>query len=416
MKFDVVSCFFVTIYLLQLMFAIWMERLNRRHRLATGNEVPSAFQGYIDAEQLARINAYSAENSRLFVARKAFSDLLLLFLMVSGLLSVADFVRVTSDATFVLAGLSFFVVLGLVFFALELPFDYYHTFVIEEKYGFNRSDFKTWILDVLKSGSLSLFFLIILLGPLLWTIRVFPHTWWFWGFVAISIVQLLAVALYPVLIAPLFNKFEPLADAELAERVRRLAEQVGMKTSGIFQMDAGRRSTHSNAYFTGLGKTKRIVLFDTLLQAHTHEEILGVLAHEMGHFRLKHVLKSYLLSEAGLFVGLYLTYLLVNWDALYTTFGFDPAHSYLGLFVVGIFWQKAGFFLRPPFSALSRRFERQADAFAVDLLKRPEALAAALKKMAGHNLSNLTPHPFYVWFYYSHPPMIERVTRLEQSS
>jgi STE24 endopeptidase len=195
-----------------------------------------------------------------------------------------------------------------------------------------------------------------------------------------------------------------------------LAEKVGMKTSGIFQMDAGRRSAHSNAYFTGLGKTKRIVLFDTLLNAHTHDEILGVLAHEMGHFKLKHVIWSYLFSQVGIFAGLYATYLLMNWNLLYDTFGLNPEHSYLALFIVGVFWQKAGFFLRPVFTALSRRFERQADAFAVDLMKNPASLATALKKMASHNLSNLNPHPFYVWFYYSHPPMVERVTRLAHAS
>lgn len=416
MKFDVVSLAFVTIYLLQVIFSIWMERLNRLHGLAAGNGVPASFEGFIDAEKLARINAYSAENSRFSVLRKMVADMVLLSLIAGGFVTFADLMRVSSDASFVIAGLSFFVVLGLVFFVLELPFDYYHTFVIEEKYGFNRSDGKTWVLDTLKSASLSLVLLILILGPLLWTIRAFPNYWWFWGFAAVSLVQLLILVLYPVLIAPLFNKFEPLGDAELSDRVQRLAEQVGMRTSGIFQMDAGRRSTHSNAYFTGLGKTKRIVLFDTLLQAHTHDEILGVLAHEMGHFKLKHVLKSYLLSEAVLFVGLYLTYLLVNWNVLYVTFGFSPDHSYLALFVVGIFWQKAGFFLRPVFAGLSRYFERQADAFAVTLVKSPEPLALALKKMAGHNLSNLNPHPFYVWFSYSHPPMVERIARLEQSS
>lgn len=416
MELNAVLLVFVVIYILQLIFSIWMERLNRLYRLQAGNDVPEPFHGFIDRKKLARINDYSAENSRVSVIQKVFLDTVLLVLIVGGFLTSFDVLGVSSNRSFVVAGLAFFVLLGAVFFLLELPFSYYDTFVIEEKYGFNRSDLKTWILDHLKSASLSVIILIFLLGPLLVTIRIFPNYWWFWGFVIVSIVQFSIVILYPVLIAPLFNKFEPLEDRELAEKVRMLAEKVGMKTSGIFQMDAGRRSTHSNAYFTGLGKTKRIVLFDTLLKAHTHDEILGVLAHEMGHFKLKHVLWSYLFSQVGMFAGLYATYLLMNWDLLYASFGFNPEHSYLVLFIVVVFWQKAGFFLKPLFAGLSRHFERQADTFAVDLTKNPEPLAVALKKMVGHNLSNLSPHPFYAWFYYSHPPVVERVTRLAGSA
>jgi STE24 endopeptidase len=415
MKCNVVSVVFVAIYLLQLVFSVWMERLNRIQRQRQGNDPPEPFQGFIDREKLARINDYSTENSRVFVIQKVFLDTTLLVLIVGGFLTSFDFLSVSSDGSFVAAGLAFFVLLGAVFFILELPFSYYDTFVIEEKYGFNKSDLRTWVLDHLKAASLSMVILMFLLGPLLWTTRVFPNYWWFWGFVIISMVQFLIMVLYPVLIAPLFNTFEPLEDRELAEKVRQLAEEVGIKTSGIFQMDAGRRSTHSNAYFTGLGKTKRIVLFDTLIQSHTHDEILGVLAHEVGHFKLKHVIWSYLFSQVGIFSGLYVTYLLMNWDALYAAFGFNPERSYLALFIAGVFWQKAGFFLRPFFAGLSRHFERQADTFAVRLTKNPEPLAVALKKMVGHNLSNLNPHPFYVWFYYSHPPMVERVMRLARS-
>ena len=414
MKLNLVSFAFVAIYVLQLVCSVWMERLNRMHRMKAGNVIPDQFRGFIDGGQLARINDYSTENSRMFVIQKSFLDGVLLVLIAGGFLNTLDFMPVYSVQSFVLAGLSFIFVLGALLYILELPFDYYHTFVIEEKYGFNKSDTKMWMLDTVKSALLSAFFLVLILGPLLWTIRAFPHHWWFWGFVLVSLVQFLLVVLYPVVIAPMFNTFQPLQDGDLSEKVRRLAERVGMRTSGIFQMDAGRRSTHSNAYFTGIGKTKRIVLFDTLLNAHTHEEILGVLAHEMGHFRLRHVLKSYALSQAGMFAGLYMTYVLMNWGVLYETFGLNSAHSYLALFVIGIFWQKIGFFVRPVLTNLSRRFERQADAFAVELMKNPEPLAVALKKMAGHNLSNLNPHPFYVWFYYSHPPLVDRVNRLER--
>jgi STE24 endopeptidase len=415
MKLNALLFVFVAIYVLQLIFFVWMERLNRLYRRQAGNEVPDSFEGFIDEEKLARINEYSAENSRAHVIQKVVLDALLLGLILTGFIKSFDFLDVSLGGGIVLSGLAFFAAVGALFFVLELPFSYYDTFVIEEKYGFNKSDFKTWFLDHVKGAVLSVVILIVVLGPLLWTIRMFPNYSCFWGFVVVSGVQFLMMVLYPVLIAPLFNKFEPLEDRDLADEVMRLAEKVGMKTSGIYQMDAGRRSTHSNAYFTGLGRTKRIVLFDTLLNSHKHDEILGVLAHEMGHFKLKHVIWSYLFSLVGMFAGLYLTYLLVNWNLLYETFGFDPGRPYLALFVVAIFWQKAGYFLKPIIAGLCRRFERQADAFAVDLLKNPEPLVTALKKMASHNLSNLNPHPFYVWFYYSHPPMVERVTRLTRS-
>ena len=192
-----------------------------------------------------------------------------------------------------------------------------------------------------------------------------------------------------------------------------LVRSVGLKTNGVFQMDAGRRSGHSNAYFTGIGRTKRIVLFDTLLQNHSHDEILGVLAHELGHFKLKHVVKLFLLSQAVILAGLYLTYLAINWNLFYETFGFDPTRFQVALFFIGVFGQRVGFVFRPLFTGLSRRFETEADVFALRLLKNAQPLVAALKKLTTENLANLNPHPVYVWFNYSHPPVPERIHKLE---
>jgi STE24 endopeptidase len=234
-----------------------------------------------------------------------------------------------------------------------------------------------------------------------------------WGLLATSAIQFILVVLYPILIAPLFNKFEPLKDESLAEQVKHMAAQVGMKVDGIFQMDAGRRSTHSNAYFTGLGRTKRIVLFDTLLDTLSHDEILGVLAHELGHFKRRHIVKSYLTGQLIMLAAFYLTYLMMNWEPLYAAFGIPASQSYGLLLIVGIFWQRLGFFVKPLSMMLSRRFERQADAFAVSLRGSSGPLVTALKKMADHNLSNLFPHPLYVWAHYSHPPLVERINRME---
>jgi STE24 endopeptidase len=412
-KFNALSLIFVAVYLCQFLFSLWLERLNRDHLQRAGTEVPSGFREFIDEETLFRSRAYSVERSRFSDLQKITTDLILLVIILTGLLAVADSYSVDPEIHYIWAGLVFFVGVGLLFFVLELPFDYYDTFVIEEKYGFNKSDLKMWVVDNIKSELLSIVFLICVMAPLLWTIELSPDYWWLWGFIVVAVIQFVVVIIYPVLIAPLFNKFEPLEDLDLVQRVEELVKSVGMKTGGIFKMDAGRRSTHSNAYFTGFGKTKRIVLFDTLIDRHTKDEILAVLAHELGHFKLRHIWKSYAAGQFAMLAGLYATHLMLRWNLLYTTFHLQPSQSYIALFLIGLFWLKCGYFLKPFYASWSRGFEKQADAFAAKLQEDPQPLATALKKMAAHNLSNLTPHPFYAWFYYSHPPLPERVATLE---
>ncbi len=413
LKFNLVSVAFLAVYLAQLLFSSWLERLNRNHLQCFGNQVPEPFAGMIDASDLARINAYSLDRSRLFQAQKIIIDLVVLVLIVAGFFPVLDRFCSSAGASYLWAGWVFFLVIGAVVFALDLPFEYFETFVIEEKYGFNKSDIRTWAIDNIKGALLSVALLTLLLVPLLWAIATFPNYWWFWGFVLTAGLQLILVVLYPLIIAPIFNKFEPLKDEVLAEKVEALIGGLGIKSDGIFQMDAGRRSSHSNAYFTGLGKTKRVVLFDTLINSHTHDEILAVLAHEIGHFRLKHIIKSYVAAQVMLLVGFYATYLLMNWGLVYETFRVDPHRSYVGLMIIGIFWKKVGYFLKPALMALSRKYEKQADAFALKVQPGAQPLILALKKLARHNLSNLAPHPLYVWFNYSHPTLLERVKQLE---
>ncbi|MGB6064468.1 MAG: M48 family metallopeptidase [Desulfomonilaceae bacterium] len=413
MKFNTLSLIFVAAYLFQFLFSLWLERLNRNHLQQSGNEVPAPFKEFVDADTLARINAYSIDKSRLVEIRKITVDFTLLGIVLAGLLPIADSYSLNREVHYIWAGLVFFISVGVLFFVLGLPFDYYNTFVIEEKYGFNKSDTMTWVADNLKGELLSVVFLVGVMAPLLWTIHVSPNYWWLWGFIIVAAIQFIVVVVYPVLIAPLFNKFEPLEDRDLVAAVEKLVQDVGMRSGGIFKMDAGRRSTHSNAYFTGFGKAKRIVLFDTLLERHTRDEILAVLAHELGHYKLKHIWRFYAAGLLTTLVGLYVTHLMLGWDLLYSTFGLHYAQSYIALFIIGIFWLKIGFFMKPFYAAASRRFETQADAFAANLQKNPQSLATALKRIGAHNLSNLTPHPFYVWFYYSHPPLPERVALLE---
>ncbi len=220
--------------------------------------------------------------------------------------------------------------------------------------------------------------------------------------------------LYPVLIAPLFNKFEPIADKDLEKRIADLMRKGGLAVKGVFQMDAGKRSRHTNAYFTGLGRTKRIVLFDTLLESHPVEEILAVLAHEAGHWMKKHVVKQLILLEIVSLIGLFIVAKLINWELLYRTFGFLEQITYVGLFLVPVVLSPLAYFLRPLGSSLSRRFERQADDLAVELMGTAGAMRDSLVRLSADNLANLVPHPFFSWFNYSHPPPVERIERLER--
>ena len=412
-QWNVVSFSFIAVYLMQLGFCLWMEGLNRGHVRQCGDRVPDGFQDFVDAERFQRSNAYTLENSLVAVVHKTVMSLVLLALVLSGALTGLDRWLSSLGLGYVGSGLVFFLSLAVVFFILDLPWDYYHTFVLEERFGFNRSTLRTWLLDQAKGAAISVVLLVALLGAVLWIVHASPGYWWLWATVAVSLFQLVLVVVYPVVIAPLFNTFEPLEDQTLVEKVDSMARSAGLNPQGIFQMDAARRSGHSNAYFTGLGKSKRVVLFDTLVSSHTHEEILGVLAHELGHFKLRHIVKSYLVSQTVMLAGMYLTYRLLNWPLLPETFGYDPSHSYVGLFLIAIFWSRAGFFIRPGYAALSRRFERQADDYAAKLMGSAEPLITALKRLARDNLANLNPHPWYAWFHYSHPPLKERIKTLE---
>ena len=403
---------FVGLYLLQLILVLGMERMNRDHQQKLSARIPEGFEEFMDEKKMKQAVAYSAERSRFGSTHLIFSELLFLGLILWGFFPFLANLLGRLSWNSVLTGLLFFAIPGVWNAILDLPFDYYQAFVIEEKYGFNRASLKIWILDHLKTGLLSLLLFALVFSLILWLIQAAPQFWWVWGFLFLSLFQLTLAVLYPVLIAPLFNKFEAIQQEDLKEKITDLMKKAGVGLKGIFQMDAGKRSGHTNAYFTGLGKTKRVVLFDTLLQAHPQEEIIGILAHELGHYKRRHILKLFLLFEASSLAGLYLAARFLGWSDLYFSFGFGEPKAYVGLFLLGLIGQKAGFFLVPFSLALSRRFERQADDYALAKMGTAEPLIAAFKRMAADNLTNLNPHPFYVRFHYSHPPVVERINRL----
>ncbi|MGZ3596796.1 MAG: M48 family metallopeptidase [Syntrophales bacterium] len=386
--------------------------VNVSHLRRHGHDVPEVFQGEIDEATLARMTAYTAESSSFGSVEHFFDDAVTLLVLLSGFLPLLVGVVLSWNLHFILSGMIFFGALALLSAILDIPFSLYSTFVIEKRYGFSTITMRLWITDLIKGLLISGILSGILLGAMLALVYYAEHTWWLWVWLVFSAFQMLIVWLYPVLIAPLFNKFEPIENEALKEAIIALMAKVGLKTGGVFQVDAGKRSKHTNAYFTGLGKTKRIVLYDTLLKSHASEEILSVLAHEAGHWKKRHIIKQLILMETVSFVFLYLVYRLIDWPLLYQTFGFAERIPYVGLLLIAVLFGPVAFFLTPIGAMLTRRYEREADDFCYSLVGTTIPMINALKRLAKDNLANLHPHPFYAWFYYSHPPLTERIALL----
>jgi len=415
-QFSFLLLAFLAVFLLRSGAQIYLSWLNISYLRQHGTAVPEIFQDVIDPEKLKRISAYTMDSENFDMATTLANQGLFLAILLSGILPWL--VRTISLWKYgpIVSGLIFFAVLSIFTNLLRIPFNLYETFVIEERYGFNVTTFKMWISDLLKSLLLATILGGLLLGLLLSLVIHGGDAWWVWAWMLVGGFELLILWLFPVVILPLFNKFEPIENKGLEERIRTLIEKVGLRAKGIFKMDASKRSKHTNAFFVGLGRTKRIVLFDTLLASHTEEEILSVLAHEAGHWKKKHVLRMLIPLEILSFVSFYVVAKFLNWSLLYQTFGFQESIVYVGLFLIGTFISLLGYFAQPLESAISRKFEREADDFALGLMKTAEPMRLALKRLAADNLANLSPHPLYAWFYYSHPPLVERIERLTHPS
>jgi STE24 endopeptidase len=294
---------------------------------------------------------------------------------------------------------------------LSLPFSFYRTFRLEAKFGFNRTTPALFLLDELKGAALRLAIGVPLLYGLFFLLRAVPNLWWVLGFVAVMALVLVMAVVYPTLIAPLFNTFTPMHDESMRARIEALLRQCGFEARGLFVMDASKRSTHGNAYFAGFGKAKRIVFFDTLLAKHSQDEILSILAHELGHFKLGHIRQRIAETAIFSFVGFFVLGLAFASDALTRAFGLanDPGLVFV---IVSIAAAPVMHLVAPVTSYLSRRAEFQADAFAKTLLG-PESMIRALTKLSRDNLSTLTPDEIYVLFYYSHPPVPLRIAKLK---
>ena len=412
-QFNTLSVVFIALFAAAALTRYALARANIAHLRRHGHVVPEAFRGEIDEATLARMRDYTVESSRFHSLESLADDAILLVVLFAGALPWLAGAIESLGLHPVWSGTLFFGALYGASVLLDIPFSLYGTFVIERKYGFSTITPGLWLADLAKSAAVSVVLLALLFVPFFALIHWLPQAWWLAAWVFFALFQMLMIWLYPLVIAPLFNKYVPVRDEALRDRILALADKAGLRAEGIFEVDAGKRSRHSNAYFTGLGRSKRIVLFDTLIATHSHDEIASVLAHEIGHWKLRHVLRQLLAMEALSFVGFYLVFRLMGWPLLFETFGFAGPVPYAGLLLAAVVMKPAAFFFTPVGAAISRKYERDADRYALGLIGTTRFLAEALKRLAKENLANLYPHPAYVAFYYSHPPLAERVERLQ---
>ena len=388
---------------------LWLSWLNLRHLQREGHVVPQVLAAEVDGARLARISAYTAARGRLGLLQSGISTLLIAGFLFGGGLGWYDAAVFVAFPSFVVGGVVFFLGLLLLSSLLAIPFQLYSDFRLEARYGFNRQTVGLWWGDWLKNTALSSLLSLLVAAGALRLVQLAPHSWWLLVSALLSALSLLLTVLSPYLIEPLFYRMEPLDTEGLREGIRSLTERAGVHVGRVLKVDASRRSSHSNAYFTGLGRQKRVVLFDTLLTQMSEAQILAVLAHELGHWKKQHVLTRMIAMQVLLVVFVYLLFLLLPNAGVPQLLGLQTASFPARITILAVAASLLMFPLTPLFSAWSRRDEREADRFAVELHGAPLELAAALAKLGTENLSNLHPHPLYAAFYYSHPPLVERI-------
>jgi STE24 endopeptidase len=387
---------------------IWLERLNLKHVRAHAGAVPEAFKGIVDEATYRKSVEYTLAKGKFDQIETSYHVLILLLILFSSVLPWAFnlFARSFGTSAWVMAVFLFAV--GLALSLPSLPLAWYDQFKLEERFGFNTSTQRIWWLDRLKGLLLG----IILGYPLLVLVLKFVDwtgsLWWLWAWAALMVFQMIMAVLAPVLILPLFNKFTALPEGSLHDRLLKLADKTRFRARSIQVMDGSKRSRHSNAFFTGFGQFRKIVLFDTLIQQLAEPELEAVLAHEIGHFKKKHIPKMLAMSAIASLIGFYCLSVLAKQEWFYRAFGFTSGNIAPALLLFGLLSGLITFWFSPVAHWWSRRYEYQADAFAAETMDEARSLVGALRKLNEKNLSNLTPHPIYSGFYYSHPTLLER--------
>lgn len=377
------------------------------------NELPRELEGIYDPDEYRRSQEYLRVNTRFSILTGTFSlVLLLLMLFLDGFAWLDSWIRQHTENPILMAIL-FFGILGFASDILSLPFSIYRTFVIEERFGFNKTTVRTFITDKLKGWMLGIIIGGGLLALIVWIYESAGDLFWLLAWAAITVFTLFMTLFYSDLIVPLFNKQTPLEEGPLRDSIKTFADRMGFKISNIFVIDGSKRSTKANAYFTGFGRKKRIVLYDTLVHDHENDEVVAVLAHEIGHYKKKHTLLGAVLSIAQTGFLLFLLSVFIDNPVLSAALGASEPSFHIGLLAFGILYSPVSWILGIAGNLLSRKHEYAADAFAGKNYQ-PRPLMDALKKLSVKNLSNLRPHPAYVFVYYSHPPLLKRLENLRK--
>ncbi|HMK13994.1 MAG TPA: M48 family metallopeptidase [Burkholderiales bacterium] len=403
---------FLAALLLTTATRLWLAIRHIHYIQAHRDNVPQEFTAQINLPAHQKAADYSSAKTRLHMAHAVIDALLLLALTLGGVLQLlSDWwaVRLGDGLAF---GMALIISVALIVSAVEIPMNVYRTFVIEARFGFNQMTPILFVVDLLKQALLATVFGVPLLFCVLWLMAKMGENWWFYVWLAWVAFNVLVLAIYPTYIAPLFNKFSPMENPELKSRVERLLTRCGFKSQGLFVMDGSKRSNHGNAYFTGFGAAKRIVFFDTLLSRLEPAEIEAVLAHELGHYKLYHVIKRMLLIFAVSLVFLWLLGVLMNELWFYQGLGVTTPSTSMALLLFFMITPIFTFLLQPLLSAYSRKHEYEADQYAVQYASTSD-LMRALVKLYKDNASTLTPDPLHSAFYDSHPPAALRIARLQ---
>ena len=402
----------VIAYLLVVSFGYWLDYLNLEFLRKYGSVIPPEFEGHIERALLSRTTDYNIEHIKFDFVHSIFNNIIFL-LFIFTLLNIYNSWTVSFNLSFILSGIVFFILLTYAETLLSIPFSLYSTFKIENKYGFNTMTLKLWITDTIKSLLISTILTSLVLAVGLFIIQKSPGLWWLWVWCFFLVFGIFMMYISPYVIEPLFHRFTPIEDKEMESDIRALMEKAGIRVNRVFKIDASKRTKHTNAYFTGIGRVKRIVLYDTLLEKMDHNEVLAVLAHEAGHWKKKHLLKSIVAAESLALIATYISYRLLQSDFLLDLFYIERGSFFAKVVILGFLGSIVSFPFGPVFNYFSRRHENEADKYSYEITGNKESMISTLVKLSRDNLSNLHPHPLYALFHYSHPPVLERIRRIK---
>ena len=400
---------FIGLTIFNFLFTTVLEYINDKN---WKESIPNDLEGFYDSDKYQKAKNYKIERGKISLLNSSISfviTLLMLFFFGFGLIS--EYAVSFSDSS-IIQSCIFFMIFHLLTTFLGIPFSYYSTFFIEEKYGFNKTTLKIFIVDKIKGLFISFLFIIVLTSLAIVLIEYFSTGFWIWLWIGLSLFMVFLNMFYADLIVPIFNKLTPLENGELRSKIESYSKKVGYSLKNIFVIDGSKRSTKANAFFSGLGPRKTIALYDTLIEKHTDEELVSVLAHEVGHFKKKHILVSMFLTILQLGIMCYLFELCMNMEVIASSLGSSKMNFHIGIIAFSFLYSPIGLITGILMNILSRKNEYEADKFAKDTYNG-NFLELALKKLSVDSLSNLYPHPLYVFVHYSHPPLLKRLARLK---